>query len=449
MNRAVLRRRKPIETRALGELRRMVKDNAHASPMDHTSIERNLADGTTGQSLETSPEGVVYQSIPNTQNDLGDISGDDAGNWSAPVGNFGMLFAGGLDVGASLTDMPRGLFARCAPRTSAAGCNPSTGSSHNQAVMRFEFTVRPGFNYVVQASGLKAKSLGIGTIARFRMTATTDGTYANEGSPVVASDITAAPDPDDPDLQLPGLSLRWEFPNLVERQVSVMISYSAYGGTDSVLINPSSTSPFLLGVREERHTGTTGRNDFVGTVSASTTPPPQTSAPREVLQTWKANAVRSWNSDGSLYKSDRMYQGVSPYYGTGGLKSSHAVFTANGDKGQTISQAMDQATEILDLTVGIHFDHWHANSGGIARVSRHASTAVGSMPALSLLKETGADRNAWLRLKITDPVDVQAFLSKNFLGLGLNAVSSSSSYYGFASGPGSNAPWIACRYITN
>ncbi|MBG6085806.1 hypothetical protein [Zhihengliuella flava] len=414
---------------------------------DGIAIIDQLADGSYESLIALLGSGTQRLGIRNTQNDGGDVVIDDAGGIAAASVAAGEVTVNGEDIYELIDSRARGIIARL-DRTNNTGANPSTSSNHNQSVMRLEYTARPGYVYEIQANGLRATSAGTNSRARFRLAATTTGTLADTSAPIRAEAITGARP--SASSQLPSTDLRWVFRNDSERTVSVIVYYSAFGGADNVLINPTNAAPFTLTVAEHPLTGVSGRADFVGTTSAGSSEPPPTSADRQVTQTWAATGFRSWQGNDSQYTAggNYLYQGYTSYDPGGGTKKSHAIFGA-GDKGETIATAMADASSIVKLEVYLYFDHWYSGAGGTARLYRHGSTSLSSFPASSLLKEVSWKRGEGKWVTITNSSDISAMLSGNFRGLALYTGSTSSTYYGYARGTGSLRPKIRVTYMTD
>lgn len=405
-----------------------------------------LADGSLEALVKITADEIERLTVKNTMDDTGDVVIDNAGGVAAAHVAAGEVSVGGQDVVEMVDSRARGIIARLS-RTNNTGANPSTSSSHNQSVMRLEFTARHGYVYEIQANGLRATAAGTGTRARFRLAVTTDGTLADTSAPIRAEAITGARDSNAD--QLPSTDLRWVINNSGERTFSALVYYSAYGGVDDVLINPTNAAPFTLTVSEHPLTGVSGRADFVGTVSSGTSEPAPSSAAKQVTQTWSATGFKSWKGDGSEYTAggNYLYQGYTSYDPGGGIKKSHAVFGA-GSRGETIATAMSSAVEIVKLEVYLYFDHWYAGSGGTARIHRHASTSLSGFPSSALLREISWKRSEGRWVEITSSTDVNAMLAGNFKGIGLTTGSTSSTYYGYARGTGSLRPKIRVTYMT-
>ena len=368
------------------------------------------------------------------------------------LGTFDQLDVGGMNLNTIMEEQPRGIVGR-AIRTSSTGANPSTSSSHIQPVMRLEFPVRAGYTYEIRAEGLGVYMDNYtGTTARFLMY-TAGGTLAEVGTNLRTQGVTSIRSSESGDTS--PISLVYHFSPSEDYVASVMIAYSINRGTEPVRINCASTRPFMLTAREFEKVETTGKADFLGTVSAGNTSTENVAAPRRETQTWTASAAASW-AGGSRYSdtyagsTDDLWQGY--WSGSSNARTSHINFNGLGDKGKSIASTRGKITKLEKLEVYLYNAFFYYYSGGKVRLHYHNSTTTSSYPSTrNYIGDVSMGRGAGKWIEITNSAAKAAFLSGDFTGIALDPRGSKDqNYYGAFRGlnSGSKTPKLRATYLT-
>ncbi|MDJ0464976.1 hypothetical protein [Streptomyces sp. H27-C3] len=178
----------------------------------------------------------------------------------------------------------------------------------------------------------------------------------------------------------------------------------------------------------------TGRYNTGG--GSTTDPPPTTPAPKKYVKTygaiWSGSYARraGYNS----YYGNQMLQGY--YSSTNGTQASLVGF------GGSLSSDLSGAT-INKAELYLYFAHWYSNAGGKAVIKAHGLT---SRPS-TFSSDSEAMTVSWARNQ-GKWVDITAiFDSTKWRGIALDPNSTSSTYYGRATGVGEgNPPQLRVTY---
>ena len=374
------------------------------------------------------------------------------GSVTGLTGTFDQLNVGGMNLNTIMDEQPRGIVGR-AIRTNSTGANPSTSTTHIQPVIRLEFPARAGYTYEIRAEGLGVYMNNYtGTTARF-MLYTAGGVLAEIGTNLRVQGITPIRSSDNGDTA--PISLVYHFTASTDYVASVMLAYSINKGTEPVRINCAPTRPFMLTAREFEKVVTTGKDDFLGTVSSSNTSTENVAAPRRETQTWAASAAASW-AGSSPYTSSYagsgrdLWQGY--WSGSPNARRSHINFNGLGDKGKSIASTRLKMTSLEKLEVYLYNSFFYYYSGGKVRLHYHNSTTTSAYPTnAAYIGDVSMGRGEGKWIEITNANAKAAFLDGTFTGIALDPRGSTDPlYYGAFKGVdgGTYAPKIRATYLT-
>ena len=438
-----------------------------ADHMDFVSVDPSTGGAMSLDSsgIRLEREGSTIFQLTNASVDTISLIGADGvnvagmsndGSVTGLTGTFDELNVGGMNLNAIMEEQPRGIVARTV-RDSSTGARPSTSSDHIQPVMRMEFPVRGGYTYEIRAEGLGVyMEKYTGTTAIFYMYSAGDNNIAAIGDSATKVRATAiTPIRSEHSGDTAPVSMVWHFTPSEDYVASILIGYSIWRGSEPVRINCASTRPFYLTAREFEKVVTTGKSNFLGTVSAGNTSTENVAAPRRETQTWTASAAASW-AGGSRYSTDYagstndLWQGY--WSGSPNARMSHINFNGLGDKGKSIASTRGKITTLEKLEVYLYNSFFYYYSGGKVRLHYHNSTTTSAYPSsTSYIGDVKMGRGEGKWIEITNSNAKAAFLSGGFTGIALDPRGSKDqNYYGAFKGMdgGKYAPKIRATYLT-
>ncbi|MFJ9836943.1 hypothetical protein [Micrococcus luteus] len=438
-----------------------------ADHMDFVSVDPSTGGAMSLDSsgIRLEREGSTIFQLTNASVDTISLIGADGvnvagmsndGSVTGLTGTFDELNVGGMNLNAIMEEQPRGIVARTV-RDSSTGARPSISSDHIQPVMRMEFPVRGGYTYEIRAEGLGVyMDKYTGTTAIFYMYSAGDNNIAAIGDSATKVRATAlTPIRSEHSGDTAPVSMVWHFTPSEDYVASILIGYSIWRGSEPVRINCASTRPFYLTAREFEKVVTTGKSNFLGTVSAGNTSTENVAAPRRETQTWTASAAASW-AGGSRYSTDYagstndLWQGY--WSGSPNARMSHINFNGLGDKGKSIASTRGKITTLEKLEVYLYNSFFYYYSGGKVRLHYHNSTTTSAYPSsTSYIGDVKMGRGEGKWIEITNSNAKAAFLSGGFTGIALDPRGSKDqNYYGAFKGMdgGKYAPKIRATYLT-